>query len=157
MTRCDRAGGFTLLEALLALTLLAAALLPLFAVQQGGTRAAAAVERAQARAELDRAILARLRTLNPLPAGATVPPALAGRIDRSRQGAFQAAGARVRWVATPAAPARRAINAGTGAPGRFLVQPFRIAARIDGPGRPPRTWAVDRLGWRPLTAVNASF
>ncbi|MBB4212087.1 hypothetical protein EV659_10861 [Rhodothalassium salexigens DSM 2132] len=157
MTRCDAAGGFSLLEALLALTILAAALLPLFAVQQGATRAAAAVERAQTRAELDRAVLARLRTLNPLPAGAAMAPDLAAAVDGSRRGAFDAAGARVRWVATPTAPARRAVNAGTGTAARFLVQPFHIAARIERPGHPPRTWTVAQLGWRPLTSVNMSF
>ncbi|MBK5921004.1 hypothetical protein CCR80_08165 [Rhodothalassium salexigens] len=145
MTRCDRAGGFTLLEALLALTLLAAALLPLFAVQQAATRAAAAVERAQARAELDRAILARLRSVN-LPFK-----------DKAIDGEFRIGSDRIFWRAEPVLPARRASAAETGQAGRFRVQLVRITVSIMGQAGQRRTWQVDHVVWVPLSPIRAGL
>ena len=129
-----RQAGFTVIELLAAIAILAAALIPLLTLQQSTTRAALAVERAQARLALDRAALATLRGINPA---------------REPEGEADLGAATLAWRAEARGTPRRMLDI-TGNPTRFELQRFRVTAQITAPDGATRAWQVDLLGWRPL-------
>jgi len=123
--------GFSVLEALVALALLAAALLPLYALQSSAGRAALAVERAHDRLALDRLAMNHLDPLN---------PAL------HQSGELAASGGFVRWRAEPYGPSRPIVSV-TGQAGRFRAQMYRIRVEIAPQHGAVREWSMDRIGW----------
>jgi len=135
------AAGFTVLELLVAIAILAAALVPLLTLQQSNTRAALAVERAQARLAADRQALAYLRGVNPA---------------RRQSGETALGEARMTWRGEPVGAARP-VRTTDGQSSRFDLQRYRVTVRITGPDRPAREWAVTLLGWRPRRPFSTQF
>lgn len=132
----DRA-GFSLIEALVALTIAALVLGALFELQiqmaRGQQRAAAAMEQVAVQENA----IALTRDLNPM-----AEPT--GTISLPR-------GDIVRWSSQP--KTRRQINAGfpTGN-GQFEVQLFSVTVEVQRPdGRPVPPLQFDRMGWRRLS------
>lgn len=130
--RCHSA-GFTVLEVLVAVTILAVGMIPLLALQQRSIGAVAAVERAQARARMDQTVLAYIEGVN-----MARRPGGEARID----------GATVRWQARPVSDAR-AVTTLTGAAGRFRLTLFRVEVTVSPADSGSRRWTVDQLGWQP--------
>jgi len=135
------AAGFTVLELLVAIAILAAALIPLLGLQQSNTRAALAVERAQARLAADRAALEYLRGVNPA---------------RSQSGETQLGAARMAWRAEPVG-AERPVRTTAGQPGRFTLQRYRVRVRLEAEERPTREWKVVLLGWHARRPFSTEF
>ncbi len=133
--------GFSLLEALVAVAIIAAALLPLLALQGQLTRTVLAVERAGAGAEDMTSALSYLRTLNP-----TMKP----------EGTEQLGGAVLSWTAQPVSEERPALDQG-GGPGRFMMQLYDIDAAIAYDDGRRVEFSVRALGWRPTAPVSETL
>ncbi len=131
-----RRSGFSLIEALVALTIAALVLGAIFELQiqmaRGQQRAADAIEQVSAQENA----LALTRGLNPMatPSGEIALPA----------------GDTVRWTSVPKGAPR--INAGfPSGDGRFEVQLFTLTVEVERQrGRSPAPMVFDRLGWRAL-------
>lgn len=130
--------GFTVLEVLVALAILATAFAVLLGLQQSATRAALGVERVHDRLKLDRGVLEYFRPLNP-----TLQP----------EGSITLAGALVSWHSEKISEPRTALST-TGDEGRFILQIYRVTVTIAAPERPPRQWSVELLGWRPRSPAS---
>ena len=133
--------GFSLLEALIAVALIAAALLPLLALQGQLTRTVLAVERAGTTAKDMTSALSFLRTLNPM---------------RDPEGTEQLGDAILSWTARPASDERPALDQG-GAPGRFMLQLYDIEATITYDDGRSVAFSVRALGWRPTEPISAGL
>ena len=133
--------GFSLLESLVAIALIAAALLPLLALQGQLTRTVLAVERAGIGAEDMTSALSFLRTLNP-----TMKP----------QGSEPLGDAVLSWTARPVSEERPVLDQG-GAPGRFMMQLYDVDAAIDYDDGRRFEFTVRALGWRATGPVSASL
>ncbi|NBB63525.1 prepilin-type N-terminal cleavage/methylation domain-containing protein [Pseudomonas sp. ODNR1LW] len=139
MTRVER-GGFSLIEALIALTIAAITLTAIFELQQqmarGQRRATDVMEQVAAQENA----LALIRDLNPMeqPEGSIELPE----------------GDTIRWSATPKTQVQR--NAGFPiGDGLFDVQLFTVTVEVNRRnGRSPAPLVVDRLGWRRVDALG---
>lgn len=133
MTRTRRQ-GFSLIEALIALTIAALVLGAIFELQiqmiRGQQRAVDAMDQVRAQENA----IALLRSVNPM-----AEPE--GQIELER-------GEIIRWVSEPRTEPRR--NAGFPAgDGQFDVQLFTVTVAIErADGRPIRPLTFDRVGWR---------
>lgn len=144
-------GGFSLLEALVALAIAAVCLLALLGLQRQLAEGQRRAERAVARAEAQRNILALIRDLNPEaePQGTVALPD----------------GERLTWSSRPAGLLRRALQP-SGAPGSFQVRLHEVHAVLtDRAGGRLAEVSVARMGWRrvspsgraaPATPASAS-
>ena len=131
-----RRGGFSLLEALVALAIASVCLLVLFGLQRQLVGSQRRFEAAAARAEAQRNVLALVRDLNPeaQPEGATALPD----------------GERLSWSSRPASPLRPALAA-NGSAGPWLVRLHLVTARLtDAEGAVKGVVSVERMGWRPV-------
>ena len=128
----QRQAGFSVIEAIAAVALIAVAFLPLLALQGQLSRTALAVERAEATVVAKKNALARLRATNPM-----LEP----------RGVEDLGGALLAWRAVPVEPEKPALDAG-GAPGRFSVALFNIEARLLFPDGREETFVVQGVGWR---------
>lgn len=126
--------GFSVLEAIAAVALIAVAFLPLLALQSRLAQTALAVERAELNVRNGKNALAYLKSINPM----LLP-----------EGAETLGDAELRWRATPVSEPRAALDTG-GAPGRFQVQLFDIEAIIDYPDGRRTSLTVRALGWRAI-------
>lgn len=141
MSRHGGRTGFSLIEALIALTIAALVLGALFELQiqmaRGQQRAAAAMEQVAVQENA----IALTRDLNPMaePIGAISLPR----------------GDTIRWTSQPRT--RRQINAGFPAGnGQFEVQLFTVTVEVQRPdGRPVPPLSFDRLGWRRLSPAGS--
>lgn len=133
--------GFSLLESLIAIALIAAALLPLLALQGQLTRTVLAVERAGTGAKDMTSALSFLRTLNP---------------TRQPEGSEQLGDAVLSWTARPASEERPVLDQGGGS-GRFMMQLYDVDASIAYDDGRRVDFTVRALGWRPTTPVSASI
>ncbi|MGF1463128.1 MAG: prepilin-type N-terminal cleavage/methylation domain-containing protein [Maricaulaceae bacterium] len=125
--RADQA-GFTLLEAIAAMALLADALIPLYALQASNLRAAVRLAEIDAAAAARANVVAFARALNP-----GVTP----------QGQFLLGQTAVTWRSQVLAQARE-----TPRPGGWDVQYYQVVFTIDAPGAPLETLTVRKTGWR---------
>lgn len=131
-----RRDGFSLIEALVALTIAALMLTAIFELQQqmarGQRRALNAIYRVAAQENA----IALVRNVNPMatPTGMIQLPA----------------GDKISWTATAIGPARN--NAGfPKGDGLFIVQLFLVTVSIeDGAGRRMPVLSFERLGWKRL-------
>lgn len=129
-------GGFSLIEALVALAIASMTLMAIFELQiqmtRSQQRAALAIEQVAAQENA----LALTRTLNPM-----AQPQ--GRIELP-------GGDTVVWSAEPRS--ERRVNAGfPEGDGMFEVQLYRVVVGVErAQGRPPAPLVFDRLGWRRL-------
>lgn len=135
--------GFSVIEALVALAIVALALIPLMALQ-------AQVSRTYARDQLERAelnakqnALALLRDVNVL-----ASPQGARRLDSAHL---------LRWWATPLTAPTRTTRQGQGF-GDFEIVLFRVDAAIEGgaPPRAPVSFSLEQVGWRPLATASSA-
>ena len=129
--------GFSLIEALVALSIAAMTLTAIFELQQqmirGQRRAADAMEQVAAQENA----LALTRDLNPMeqPQGTIELPQ----------------GDTVRWSAEPKTEMQTNAGFPTG-DGLFQVQLFTVKVEVERRnGRPPAPLAFDRMGWRRMT------
>ena len=134
--------GFSLIEALIALTIAAMTLTVIFELQQqmvrGQRRASDAMDQVAAQENA----LALIRDINPMeqPQGSIALPE----------------GDTIRWSAAP----RTAVRRNAGFPlgdGMFDVQLFTVTVQVERRnGRSPGPLVVDRLGWRRVDALEAN-
>ena len=133
--------GFSLLEALIAVALIAAALLPLLALQGQLTRTVLAVERAGTSAKDMTSALSFLRTVNPM---------------RDPKGTEQLGDAVLSWAARPVSDERPALDQG-GTPGRFILQLYEIDATIAYDDGRRAEVTVRAVGWRPTDPFSTAL
>ncbi|MEM1193407.1 MAG: hypothetical protein AAGH42_08460 [Pseudomonadota bacterium] len=124
--------GFSVLEAIVAVALIAAAFLPLLALQTQLTRTAIAIERAEANLLARNNALALLQAINPgmRPAGSEEMGAV--RLDWTAQ------------ALSPVQPARGP----AGSPGRFNVALYEIKATLTFDNGREDIFTVRQVGWR---------
>jgi len=125
------ARGFTLLEAIVALAILTAGTMALFAALNGALRS---IERAEAAARLDTATLnaiALLETVNPM---------------QQPEGEEQIGAVRVQWRATLLEPSGPMLTDYL-QPGLFDVGLYDIAVVLEVDGRIERRFVLRRAGW----------
>lgn len=126
--------GLSTLEAIVAVTVMAVAILPLLMVQQQVVREQQRFHAAYVRATAQRNAMAVLREVNPM-------SALQGHVALSDNQSLD-------WTSVPLT--EPVINAGypTG-DGRFEVVLYRMEARVEfGEGQQPLNFQIERLGWR---------
>ncbi|HAI58555.1 MAG TPA: type II secretion system protein [Xanthomonadaceae bacterium] len=131
--------GFTLLEAIVALAILAAGGMALFAALNTSMRA---IERANATARLDAGTqdaLSRLETLNPM-----LQPSGEEPLGRFR----------LRWTATPVEPPRDGLTNYL-QPGYFELGLYDLEVELLEGSRVERRFAVRKAGWRQVRAPEA--
>ncbi len=129
--------GFSVLEAIAAIALIAIAFLPMMVLQSQLTRTAAAIERAERNTRNMSSALARLRVTNPMfePDG----------VENLGEAVFS-------WRSHPITEVRPVLDAGGGA-GRFDMQLFDITATLDYGNGVKTEFTVRQVGWR----ANRSF
>jgi Tfp pilus assembly protein PilV len=137
-----RAGqfGFSTIEALAALAIVAVALVPLLDLQTQITRAHAQQRTIRAEADARRNALALLRDVNPTAA----PEGLRQIGD----------GLTMRWRATPLTASVRTTRGGQG-DGDFDVRLYRLDVDVRGP-RIETAFQVEQLGWRQVSQARAA-
>ena len=126
--------GFSLIEAIVALTIAAIMLMAIFDLQQQMARGQERAQRAIAQSALQENALALTRAVNPMerPAGTIALPG----------------GETVRWTSVP--KGRAVTNAGFPVgQGAFEVQLYTMTVSIQPTaGPPPAPLTFDRMGWR---------
>lgn len=125
--------GFSLLESLVAVALIAAAFLPLLTLQGQLTRTVVAIERAETNVKDMSSALSFLRVMNP---------------SRTTEGTERLGDATLSWRARPVSDERPALDRG-GAPGRFLLQLYDVDAVIAYEDGRRAEFTIRALGWRP--------
>lgn len=133
--------GFSLLESLVAVALIAAAFLPLLTLQGQLTRTVVALERAEANVKDMSSALSYLRVMNP---------------SKTTEGTQPLGDATLSWRARPVSEERPALGQG-GAPGRFMLQLFDIDAVIAYEDGRQAEFTVRALGWRATRPVSESL
>ena len=133
--------GFSVLEALAAVALIAAAFLPLLALQGQLTRTVVAIERAEASVSNMESALSYLRVVNP------------SLVD---QGEAQVGDALLRWRARPISAEKTVLDQG-GAPGRFAMRLYEIEATFLYSDGREADFTLTAIGWRPTAPFSATF
>ena len=133
--------GFSLIEAIVALTIAAIMLMAIFELQQQMTRGQERAQRAIAQSAMQENALALTRAVNPMerPDGAITVPG----------------GETVRWISVP--KGRPVTNAGFPVgQGAFEVQLYTMTVSIQPvAGPPPAPLTFDRMGWRRMNTGAA--
>lgn len=125
--------GFTLMETLAAVAILAVAMIPLIVLQRDLARAQVRAEAALIRTEEERAAVQALQSINPFSQGS-------GELDLG--------GAQLVWSSSPISPMGRA-QANWDGGEQFEVQLFRIDAFLEREDdRASSRFSVERMGWR---------
>lgn len=124
--------GFSTLEVIAAVAIIAIALVPIIGLQTQLTRNQIGLEQAHADAAAARNALALLRDINPMRT-----PEGSSRLDHRTT---------VRWTSAPVSPMRQSIN-----PAGFEVQLYRMSAAIERGEAIVTTMQFDLVGWRPLS------
>lgn len=135
--------GFSVLEAMIAMALLAAAFLPLLALQSQFVTAVDGLERAEARLYTRDMVIARLQSVN-----LSLKPA----------GEMITAYGIINWKAEPAMPPRMAKGNG-GAESRYEITLFDVTVQVtpsehlDDLQFKGEEFKLRGLGWRPVRAI----
>lgn len=126
--------GFGLLEAIVALTLLATSGLTLFSWVQQNMQTAARLSQTQARARLILDAQALLQTVNP---------------SKERVGERQVASLRVTWTSEPLEPLHASATLMPPTTGPWLMGLYRVEVRAqDATSGASAEFATQRMGWR---------
>ncbi|MEQ1619008.1 MAG: prepilin-type N-terminal cleavage/methylation domain-containing protein [Terricaulis sp.] len=125
----EQQSGFSVIEALVAVAIIAVAILPLASLQGQVSRTAGRQQQAQLSLAAERSAMAALRDLN---------------VMETPDGALELGGDRVlRWQAHPISSAA-ATNSG-----EFSVALYAVQAQVaDHRGREIAKFSVDQVGWR---------
>jgi len=124
--------GFTVLEALVAVAILAAALIPLLGMQSQFVERIAAQERLQTRLSLQAALVASLEDVN---------------FQLHKTGQINGAGYIARWQAAPRGPAATS-RISTGEPARFNIQAYTVTVRVTYQDGHQQNYRLPGLGWQ---------
>lgn len=133
--------GYSLLEAIVALALIAAAMIPLLAFQGQLTRTVFAVERTEDRVKDMTSALSYLRVINP---------------SLKSEGEEQIGSAILTWTAQPISEERSVLDI-SGTPGRFLARLYDIDATLTYPDGRYTEFTVRTFGWRPIAPFADTF
>lgn len=133
--------GFSVLEALIAMAILAAAFLPLLALQSQFISSVESFERAESRIAARKSAAAHIQALN---------------FVRAEQGEAQLGDVIMRWTARPAVPPRVSRDS-SGGEGRYVMTLYQVDITLAYPDGRAETYIAKGLGWRPLYSVADSF
>ena len=133
--------GFSLLETLVALALLSAALLPLLAFQGQLTRTVLAIERSEDTVKNMTSTLSYLRVINP---------------SLVNEGQQQIGSAVITWTARPVSQERAVLDA-SGAPGRFVARLYDIDATLTYTDGRQTDFTIRKIGWRPVSPFSTTL
>jgi general secretion pathway protein I len=125
--------GFSVIEALVALAIVALVLMPLIALQTQVTRTFGRQAQLHDRMTAQRNALAVLREINLMP-----EPVGERRL---------APGTRLHWIARPISRPARSIEF-LGQAGRFDVALYRADAVVETGAGPIASFAIEQVGWR---------
>jgi len=130
MVRQD--SGFTVLEALIAIALLAAAFIPLLGMQSQFVQRIAAQERLQSRLSAQAALAARLEGVN---------------FQQHSSGRLSGDGYIANWQATPRGPVETS-RLSTGEPARFNLQAYTVNIAVNYTDGRQDQWQFPGMGWQ---------
>ena len=134
----EKSRGFSTLEAIIAVALIATAFLPILALQTQLVQTSLSIGRAEKTVIAMRSAVALLRVTNPL-----LQP----------QGETPVGEAILSWTAEPITPLKRIRNGGGGET-RFVSQLFRVNATLAFAGGQRREFEVILMGWRATAPAN---
>lgn len=129
--------GFSVLEALVAMAILAAALLPLLALQGQFVRTTQSLERVQTRLSAESIALAHIKALN---------------LDQSPEGTLSTVYGPMTWTSTPAA-GPHAGRDGAGFPSRFVITLYDVDIEIASQTGTFQKFSLQGLGWHPTKSI----
>ena len=140
---CETAAdaGFSVLEALVAIAILAAALLPLLELQSQFTRTAATIERTEQRITLEDMALAHISALN---------------IDQTQEGSIMTPQGQIIWTAKPAVESRYARD-NSGGRARYLMTLYDVEVILRLKSGAQEQLTLQALGWHPTQSVLSGF
>ena len=139
--RDKREAGFSVLEALVAMAMLSAALLPLLALQGQFVTSVRAMERAEVKLSINSALQAQISALN-----LTLTP----------RGTLSLPNANVTWEAVPAVETRR-VRARGGRLARFETTLYTVNAVVTYTSGGRETLILRGLGWKPVRAYASNL
>lgn len=134
----DARAGLSVLESLVALALIAAAFLPMLALQSRLSQTALAIERVELRIEKDAALRAIAESVNPF-----IRP----------EGRERIGDATVIWRSVPVSEVRR-VRGLSGEAGRFELRLFDIEMTIAHDSGATDRRVVRRFGWRAIAPAT---
>ena len=137
----EKNAGFSVLEALIAMAVLAAALLPILQLQGQMARTALSVERADANIAAQQNALAFLRTVN---------------FQHHQAGEMDIGNAVLNWSASPVQPAALTRHA-NGDGGRYIMTLYTVTARLVFHDGHEHEFAFEGLGWEPRWPISSNF
>lgn len=135
MNRRAVSAGFSTLEVMVSITILATLLIPLIGIQLSTTRAYERNEQAYQLASAERSLLDVLRRLNPM----TDPE---GSLELQE-------GVAARWSSVRMREPILSTQYPVG-DGGFEVAYYKVIVTLEQQGRDARTFEVERVGWKPL-------
>ena len=133
--------GFSVLEAIVAIAVLAAAMLPILALQSQFVRSVAVMERTQARLDAEETVRAQIMTVN---------------LTERPRGDMVTSTAQIRWSAAPAVETRR-VRAQGGVRSRYETTLYNVQIRIDYVSGGTETIVMSGLGWKPTSSYLANL
>lgn len=133
--------GFSVLEALVAMAVLAAAMLPILALQSQFVRSVAVMERTETRLSVEAAVRAHIRSVN---------------LTERPRGDMNMAGATLRWTASPALPERR-VRAQGGVRSRYVTTLYNVEIVVNYNSGASEKLIMTGLGWTPTSSYLANL
>lgn len=134
--RAWRESGFSTLEVIAAVAIIAIALMPIATLQTQLARSQARLAKAHAESTAVQNAMALLREINPM-----LTPAGEHRLDGRTT---------LNWTSAPVSSLRQSVN-----PPGFEVQLYRVSAAIRRPNAPDTTVQLDLIGWRSAIQPSA--
>lgn len=128
---CDKDQGFSVLEAMIAMALLAAAILPLLSLQGQFIRSVDSIERADRRLEIRHLALNKIKTIN---------------IADSPSGDYIQSDFRIAWSSKAVFPLQTVYEAGTPGPNEIAL--FDVKVEIFFADGAVDSFNIRRLGWK---------
>ncbi len=129
--------GFSVLEAIVAMAILAAALIPLLALQGQFLRTTEALERVEQRLDAEETALAHIGALN---------------LVQSPTGTISAQSAQISWQSRPLVPARKA-RGSNGFPSRYNITLYEVTVTLSYRGGRQEQFLLQGLGWKPTQSL----